>query len=79
MSERIKVDTNDSLERDVFSSAILNNDKSAYISARNRKKKAIQTENTITELKAQVEELLIWKSQVENILNKNIINTINDG
>jgi|GEM_PF-5296076 len=79
MSDRIKIDANDSLERDVFSSAILNNNTSAYISARNRKKKAIQTENTINELKAQIEELLIWKSQVENILNKNVINTINDG
>jgi hypothetical protein len=79
MSERVKVDANDSLERDVFSSAILNNDANAYISARNRKKKAIQTENTINELKAKLEELLAWKSQVENILNKNVINTINDG
>lgn len=77
MSERIKVIDNDSLERDKFSNAILNNSNEAYHSAVSRKKQLIENQKTITDLKRQVEDLISWKNEIINILKTNDINTSN--
>lgn len=79
MSKKIKVTGNDSLERDSFSNAILNCDNDAYNHAVNRKKNILENKKTIENLKAQVEELLNWKNEIINILNKKDINSNSDG
>lgn len=79
MSQRIQVIDNESLERDKFSNAILNRNVDSYNSAINRKKQLIENKKTIEQLKDQIEELLEWKNQIVNILEKNNINNTNDG
>jgi hypothetical protein len=79
MSHKIQVIDNESLERDKFSNAILNRNVDSYNSAINRKRQLIENKKTIEQLKDQIEELLEWKNQIVNILEKNNINNTNDG
>ena len=70
-NKKIKVEENAALERDSFSNAILNTDRSAYNAAVRRKKHIRQQENTICELQKQVEDLLAWKEEIVKLLVKN--------
>lgn len=79
MAQKLQVEDNESLERDVFSNAILNKNVDAYNSAINRKKRLLEDKKTIEQLKEQISELLEWKNQIVNILEKNNINNTNDG
>ena len=71
VKKKIKVKENAALERDSFSNAILNTDRSAYNAAVRRKKHIKQQENTICELRQQVKELLAWKEEIIKLLEKN--------
>ena len=68
--KKIKVEENAALERDSFSNAILNTDRSAYNAAVRRKKHIRQQENTICSLQQQVQELLDWKEEIIKLLAK---------
>ena len=69
--KKIKVEENTTLERDSFSNAILNTDRSAYNAAVRRKKHIKQQESTICSLQQQVQELLDWKDEIIKLLAKN--------
>jgi hypothetical protein len=69
--KKIKVEENAALERDSFSNAILNTDRSAYNAVVRRKKRIKQQENTICALQQQVQELLLWKDEIIKLLSKN--------
>jgi hypothetical protein len=68
--KKIKVKDSASLERDVFSSAILNSDMAAYNAAIRRKKHMRSQEKLIQELNEKVEELLRWKHEITLMLSK---------
>lgn len=68
--KKIKVEENTALERDTFSNAVLNTDRSAYNAAVRRKKHIKQQENTISSLQKQVEDLLAWKEEIVKLLAK---------
>lgn len=68
--KKLKVKDSDSLERDVFSSAILNSDMSAYNAAIRRKKRMRSQEQLIQDLTAKVEELMQWKREITAMLSK---------
>lgn len=69
-TKKIKVENAPSLERDVFSSAILNTDTAAYNAVVRRKKHMRSQEHLINELRLKVEELLAWKQEISNLLDK---------
>ena len=68
--KKIKVTDNASLERDTFSNAVLNTDRSAYNAAVRRKKHIKQQENIICSLRQQVDDLLAWKEEIIKLLEK---------
>jgi len=68
--KKIKVEDAPSLERDSFSNAILNSDTEAYRAVINRKKRMRNQERLIAELHKKVEELLQWKSEITEMLQK---------
>lgn len=68
--KKIKVEENPTLERDSFSGAILNNDSAAYTAARNRKKYFRNQQQIIQNLQNKVEELLSWKLEITQMLEK---------
>jgi hypothetical protein len=69
--KKIKVKEDPTLERDSYSGAILNSDRSAYNAAVQRKKHIRAQERTIEDLRSQVEELLSWRDQIIELLAKN--------
>jgi hypothetical protein len=68
--KKIKVQDDPTLERDTYSSAILNADRSAYNAAVRRKKHIKAQERTIVELQNQVDSLLAWRDEVVQLLAK---------
>ena len=68
--QKIKVKDSPSLERDTFSSAILNYDSGAYAAAVRRKKNRRSTELLIQELTEKIQELMQWKEEITALLSK---------
>lgn len=68
--KKLKVEDAPSLERDSFSKAILNSDTATYSSVIRRKKHLRNQEQLIIELNKKVEELLLWKEEIIEMLSK---------
>ncbi len=70
--KKLKVEESSSLERDVFTNAILNTDNVAYNAALRRKKYIKSQERLVQELQKQVQELLQWKEEITAFLSKKV-------
>ena len=67
---KVKVKDEPFLERDVFSSAILNRDTSAYAATIRRKRNKKSQDRLIAELREKIQELLDWKEEITLLLSK---------
>jgi hypothetical protein len=66
----LKIEDAPNLVRDSNTRAIINTDSDSYTIFVNKKKKLRDQHTTIKDLQRQLEELLLWKQQITNLLDQ---------
>lgn len=66
----LKIEDAPNLVRDSNTRAIINTDSDSYTIFVNKKKKLRDQQTTIKDLQLQLEELLLWKQQITNLLDQ---------